>query len=320
MRIPIAKFKRSVAHMATQSLFFGADALGWMDLGHDSHETTRVLRNVSYADRPGAHLDVIRPSGEGRFPVVFHVHGGGFTLLSKDTHWMVAEAYARRGYIVVNVDYRLAPEHPFPAAPEDVADAYVWMTRHIEAFGGDLDRVILAGESAGANLILGLAIGTTFERDEFYARRVFRTGVVPKAIVPASGLLQISNPDRLGGGPLRLMARSEVARIEREYLSPSQRPTELADPLLLLEGDARPARTFPATFAPHGGGDPIGEDSRRLVDALDVRGVPVEAPEYGREPHSFHVFMWREQARRAWSDTFAFLEAALEKGAGRVAA
>ncbi len=312
MSIPISKLKRSIAHLATQSLFYGADTLGWMTLDGESGEPKRLLRDVRYADRPGARLDVIRPAGEGPFPVVFHVHGGGFTLLSKDTHWMVAETYARRGYLVVNVNYRLAPEHPFPAAPEDVADAYRWMIRNVGEMGGDLDRLVLAGESAGANLILGLAVSTTFEREELFARRVFGTEVVPRAIAPASGLLQVSDPSRIAGpGPLGIVARREVARIEREYLADTSHNLELADPLLILESTLEPARPFPATFVSYGGADPIADDSRRLQRALASRGVRVRGNGYDGETHSFHVFLWREKAKQAWQDTFEFLDDAL---------
>src|SRR5690606_7492163 len=139
-------------------------------------------------------LDVYRPRDRGRaLPIVFYVHGGGFRILSKDTHWLMGLAFARRGYLVFNIGYRLAPEHPFPCAVEDVADAFAWMVDHAEADGGDLSRVVYAGESAGANLVTSLALQTVFEREESFARRVFETGISPKAVVPACGLFQVSD-------------------------------------------------------------------------------------------------------------------------------
>ena len=113
-----------------------------------------VIRDVSYCDS-GKHahlLDVFRPESASPLPIVLYVHGGGFSMLSKDTHHFMAMAFARRGYLVFNVNYRLAPKHPYPAALEDVSLAYRWTVEHAAEFGGDTSRLVLAGESAGANV------------------------------------------------------------------------------------------------------------------------------------------------------------------------
>ena len=83
-----------------------------------------VLRDIAYLDtgRPEHRLDVYRPrraSTTENVPVVLYVHGGGFRILSKDTHWVMGLAFARRGYLVFNIGYRLAPAHPYPAALSD---------------------------------------------------------------------------------------------------------------------------------------------------------------------------------------------------------
>lgn len=86
--------------------------------------------------------------------VVLYVHGGGFVSCSAATHRPIAAAlarYSRRR--VLNIDYRLAPEHPFPAAPDDVLAAYEWLL----ATGTSADTIAVAGDSAGGNLVLGLA-------------------------------------------------------------------------------------------------------------------------------------------------------------------
>ena len=71
-----------------------------------------VVRNIPYVEGAGEEnaLDVYRPvTHSGPWPVVLYIHGGSFRIMSKDSHWMMAMAYARRGYLVVNVNYRLAP-------------------------------------------------------------------------------------------------------------------------------------------------------------------------------------------------------------------
>ena len=76
-----------------------------------------VERDLRYGPAAEHILDLYRPHKHpGPWPVVFYVHGGAFQILSKDTHWLMGLAFARRGYLVVNISYRLAPRHRFPAA------------------------------------------------------------------------------------------------------------------------------------------------------------------------------------------------------------
>ena len=81
--------------------------------------------------RPEHLLDIYRSTVHPPpWPVVLYVHGGGFRILSKDTHWLMGLIFARRGYLVFNINYRLAPRHTFPAALQDAAAAYAWVVRH----------------------------------------------------------------------------------------------------------------------------------------------------------------------------------------------
>ena len=120
-----------------------------------------VERNIAYGsgDMPERVLDVYRPRGEtGPLPTFLYIHGGGFRILSKDTHWMMNALFALRGFTVFSINYRLVPKHPFPAALEDVFAAASWIKAHGAEYGADVSRWAVGGESAGGNLTTALSI------------------------------------------------------------------------------------------------------------------------------------------------------------------
>jgi acetyl esterase len=274
-----------------------------------------VVRDLAYHDDGSdAHrLDIWRPTGKGPFPIVIYVHGGGFRILSKDTHWIMALSFARRGFLVFNLSYRLAPQYPYPAAVEDVCAAYEWIVRHAPAYRGDLSRVVVAGESAGANLATTLALASCYERPEPHAQRVFATGVVPRAALPACGILQVSDVERfMRRRKLPIWLTDRLIEVSDAYLAhvdvAMPGALDLADPLVVLERGHKPARPLPPFFASVGTRDPLLDDTRRLKAALDRLGVECEARFYDGELHAFHALVFRENARRCWNDTYSFLD------------
>ncbi len=280
-----------------------------------------VLTDVAYGAEPWRRLDVWRPRARpaGGSPAVLYVHGGGFRILSKDTHWIMALGYARAGYTVFNVDYRLAPKDPFPAAVDDVTEAYRWVVERAESYGADLRRLIVAGESAGANLTLALALSATVAHEHPFARRVFETGVVPRAIAPMCGIYQVSDTERFARRKpaLSRFIADRLEEVERSYLlGSSARPgdpvMDLADPLVWAERSASVAtRPLPPLFTTVGTKDPLVDDTRRLERAWRARGGRVEAHVVPGEVHAYHAFVWRPAARDAWAKKHAFLRNAL---------
>jgi acetyl esterase len=314
----LVDLRRRATLAASEQFFRSLSRFGAMHpLANPSRHDVEVDRDLVYGARLGEEhrLDVWRPRDHRELrPAVLYVHGGGFRILSKDTHWIMALMFARAGYVVFNVNYRLAPKHPFPDGIADVCDAYRWVVQNGAAHGADVSRLILAGESAGANLVTALTLATTFQRDEPWARAVFDTKVVPKAVLPACGLLQVSEPERFPRKwpHISSMAYDQIVMIEREYLARRgdlpERTFELADPLLVLEGTNVPQRPLPAFFVACGTRDPLVDDARRLEKALHARGATCELELYPRELHAFHAMIMRKSARRCWRDTFAFLE------------
>ncbi len=311
--------RRGVGTFVADSFFRGASRLGRLDpRARPERHGVEVIRDLPYGAGPeGPRLDVYRPARGGSSalrPVVLYVHGGGFRILSKDTHWIMGLTFARRGYVVVSIDYRLAPRHRFPAAVEDCADAYAWTVENAPRWGGDPSRLVLAGESAGANLVTSMTVAACFERSEPAARRIAETGVVPRAVLPACGLLQVSDTARFSRQKPRLsrFVAERIEEVEEAYLgrfvAAREASLELADPLLVLESDARARHALPPFFAPCGTADPLLDDTRRLGVALRARGGLCEDRYYPREMHAFHAFVFREQAKRCWRDTFHFLD------------
>lgn len=306
--------RRQFGALLVDGFFTGTARAGkWVPLADPARHGVEVTRDVPYLDTglPEHRLDIYRPAGaRGPLPVVLYVHGGGFRILSKDSHWLFGLLFARRGYLVFNISYRLAPAHPYPAAHQDAFAAYQWVAQHAAEHGGDLSRLVLAGESAGGNLVTSLAVASAFERPEPWARAVFDTGVVAKAVVPACGILQVSAPERFqkpNQGRFRRFIQDRLDEVSDAYLG-AQEGCELADPLCILEGAGPPRRPLPPFFAPCGTWDVLIDDTRRLEAALTRLGAHCETAYYPRGLHAFHAMVFRAQARKCWRDTFDFLE------------
>src|SRR5262245_56195815 len=102
--------------------------------------------------RSGLRADVAVPKGAGRRPVVVYLHGGGWAFGSPASFRKLGMQFAEAGYLTIILDYRLAPEHPFPSALEDAIFAIGWAADNARRWNGDGRRIAIGGDSAGANL------------------------------------------------------------------------------------------------------------------------------------------------------------------------
>ena len=227
----------------------------------------------------------------------------------------MALIFARAGYLVFNINYRLAPEFPFPAAHMDAAQAYHFVVEKASEYGGDIGRLVLAGESAGGNIVTALTLATCYRRPEAFAERLFELGVVPGAVAPACGILEVSNCARYEGrrGIGRFLV-DRIMEVEEAYLRHSSHALdqhEIANPLQILEKGEAPVRALPPFFVPCGTWDPLLDDSYRLSRALAALGVRCDYRVYPRGIHAFHALVWQGIARQCWRDQLSFLREVL---------
>jgi acetyl esterase len=274
----------------------------------------RVVRNVAYGHAPHQRLDVYEPA-QGHGTPVLYLHGGGFRILSKDTHWAMALGFARHGYTVFVPDYRLAPRHPFPEGLEDAAEALLWLTSAAATWRCDRRRLVLAGESAGGNFVTALAIARSWERREPFAQRIFDADVAVAAVLPACPLLQLSQPGHRGTPAGWMYDR--IAAITEAYLPAGVDAAEdpvtrqLADVICFLEAAPSPARPLPPLFGICGDADPIVRDTERLIPAWRHLGGEAGLRLYPGAGHAFHAFFWTPSAKAAWRDQHDFLRRTL---------
>lgn len=148
-------------------------------LPEDSPVSIEVRAIPGPAELPAVGLRIFTPpsAGDRALPALLWIHGGGYVMGSAaDTDSRLGELAERVGCVVVAVDYRLAPEHPYPAALDDCAAALAWLAANPEGLGVDSGRIALGGASAGAGLAAALAQRT---RDEQGTRPVFQLLIYP---------------------------------------------------------------------------------------------------------------------------------------------
>ena len=308
------RIRQRVRVQLVEGAFYGLAYGGRMvPAARPERHGVEVLRDITYVEGSRVHtLDVYRPVHRvGLCPAVLYVHGGAFAILSKDTHWLMGLILARRGYVVFNVNYRLAPKHPYPAAVSDACAAAVWVQRHMQEYDADPTRLVFSGESAGGNLACALTVASTYRRPELYARAVWDSGITPRAVIAACGILQVSDTARFSRRRnIPDWTQAIIARVETDYLGGFKGSSEeaaMADPLLILE-KSKPDRPLPPFFAFAGTKDPLLEDTRRLGRAVQRHGGICDTRVYPGGVHAFHALIWSRQARRCWGDQLSFLK------------
>lgn len=217
-------------------------------------------------DGPGGPIPVriYRPPSENSvLPLVLFLHGGGWSVGDVDTYDGTARRHAEvADAVVVSVGYRLAPEHPFPAAVDDVWAATQWAVRHAAELGADPDRVAVAGDSAGGNLS---AVVAQLARDAGMPLR-FQLLWYPSTTFDTSLPSFAENAD---APILNLGAAKGFSRWYVGDTDVAQAPATLVPARGDLSG-------LPATYIAVAGHDPLRDDGIRYAELLTAAGVLVE--------------------------------------------
>ncbi len=217
-------------------------------------------------------LDVVVPEGAGPFPVLVYLHGGAWIWGSPATHRKLTFRLAEQGFLVMNVDYRLAPEHPFPAGFNDCIHAIHFAAREASTWGGDPGRLVVAGDSAGGNLAAATAIQLADASGAPTVRAVgLMYGVFDFSGFEHDAITQLLVDAYLGGEP-------ELVKDPR--VSPIVSATKLP-PAHIVVGSA----------------DPLWEDAERLRDALSQAGKVHDYHVVEDMPHAFMQIEMFDEAR-----------------------
>jgi acetyl esterase len=280
---PIAAMLAMLADMGAPPIHEGtpeAGRAGYLQLTRDTRAPEQVIPVASVADRvvPGAEGDlrarVYRPEGAGPFPVIAFFHGGGWVIGDLDTHDNMARNLCRGARaVVVATDYRLAPEHPFPAAADDAVAAARWIAGHLGELGGSVSTPLaVAGDSAGGNLATVVAQQLTSDGTPLAGQLLIYPAVDAKG----------GYPSRAENATGYLLEQKSIDWFLGHYAG---RWPDITDPRLSpLYGDLSglpPAIIVTAEF------DPLRDEGEAYGKALEAAGGRADVRRYPGMIHGF---------------------------------
>jgi acetyl esterase/lipase len=232
---------------------------------------------------------------DGLAPCLVFFHGGGFVIGNLDSHDVVCRKLAHEGeLIVISVDYRLAPEHKFPAAPEDAIAATKWVADNAKQLGVDAARIMVGGDSAGGNLAAVTAI----------ALRESGPKLAGQLLIYPSTDFRMNHPSHREPETSLLLTHSVIKWFIDHYMGDADRDDWRASPARARLAGLPPAYVLVA------GGDPLRDEGNEYAERLKAAGVGVT---YRFFPGQFHGFLTMgkllNQANIAASEISAWLKA-----------
>jgi acetyl esterase len=274
---------------------------GFRFLTVDLRDPAKLAQVASIEDRtvPGGagdvHARVYRPATEGPHPTIVFFHGGGFVIGDLDTHDDHARLLCRDvDAVVLSVDYRRAPETPFPGGYEDCLAATLWAVEHAEELGGDPDRVAVAGDSAGGNLSAAVTLG---------ARDVGVRLAAQLLLYPGVDFTENDEyPSRVENAEGYFLTAADMEWFRSHYMPD---PSRGSDPYASVL-HAPDLTGLPPAVVATAEYDPLRDEGEAYAAALEKAGVPVTMRRFDGLIHGFfglpHVSPACKQANRILCD------------------
>jgi acetyl esterase/lipase len=255
-----------------------------------------IEKGIEYSNPDGQHLQVnmARPQGNGPFPAVVCIHGGGFRAGHRDGYNDLIQRLAERGYVAITVSYRLAPKYPFPAAVHDVKATVRWLRANAAKYHVDPNRIGATGGSAGGHLAQFL--GVTADVKEFEGE-----GGNPAQSSRVTCVVNFYGPSDFTKSYGKSVDAHEVLPLFLGGNLEQARPAHIrSSPLNWVTPNSAP------TLCVHGTKDDYVayEQATWLVDRLKSAGVEAELLTLEGAGHGFRG----DDARRADEAMFAFFE------------
>jgi acetyl esterase len=250
----------------------------------------------------GVPLRLYRPEGAAvaALPALVYFHGGGWTIGDLDTHDVLCrQLCAGAGIAVVAVDYRLAPEHRFPAAVDDCLEATRWVREQGATLGIDTARIAVGGDSAGGNLAAVVSLLLRDAAEPLPALQLL--------IYPATDMRAVA-PSHTTNAQGYLLTADSVGYYRGHYMPQAESWSDWRGSPLLAPSHAGlpPALVLTAGF------DPLRDEGRQYADALSAAGTPAQYLCFERQVHGF-ITMSRvlDEARTAVALCAAWLREGL---------
>ena len=252
--------------------------------------------------RGSVPVRIYRPDQGEERPVIVFFHGGGFCVCSVETHDVLCRQICLgTGAVVVSVDYALAPEHKFPAAPDDCLAATLWVAQNAQTFGGDATRIALVGDSAGGALATVTARRLLEAGGPMIAAQALIYPVTDHPTARMPSYTERGAGFGLGTGEM-LWFWDHYLVAQAEGLHPNASPNRAED----LAG-LPPAYVVTAEY------DPLRDEGKAYADRLLEAGVDVTHVRYGDMNHGFFLAAGLDRSDEAIAALCTWLRARLQE-------
>lgn len=237
------------------------------------NQSSPPVASVETVAIPGEEGDlpirIYTPDGAGPFPVFVYYHGGGFVYGNLDTHDTICRIICNEtGQLVIAVEYRLAPEHPFPAAPYDAYYAASWISKNAKRWNGDVTKLTVGGDSAGGNLAAAVSLMAKENGGPKIANLIMLYPVTDMR----KGVKQKLYPSYKVNGQGYFLTQQTMGLFGQLYFqNPADAEHKYASPMLVEDVSG-----FPRTLLITAEYDPLRDEGEQYVAKLHHAGVEVE--------------------------------------------